>query len=52
MYESDVGISVDAGVDIAKEAADIILLKNDLNVLQKGIIEGRTIFGNIINISR
>lgn len=48
MYESDVGISVDAGVDIAKEAADIILLKNDLNVLQKGIIEGRTIFGNII----
>lgn len=48
MYESDVGISVDSGVDIAKEAADIILLENDLGVLQEGVIEGRTIYGNII----
>jgi len=48
MREADVGISVDTGVDIAKEAADIILLENDLMVLERGVIEGRTIFGNIM----
>ncbi|MCX8008939.1 MAG: magnesium-translocating P-type ATPase [Patescibacteria group bacterium] len=48
MREADVGISVDTGVDIAKEAADIILLKNDLSVLDDGVVEGRTIFGNIM----
>lgn len=48
MRQSDVGISVDSGVDIAKEAADIILLKHDLLVLTDGVIQGRTVFGNIM----
>ena len=48
MRESDVGISVDTAVDIAKESADIILLENDLLVLAKGVIEGRIVFGNIM----
>jgi len=48
MRESDVGISVDTAVDIAKESADIILLEKDLMVLEKGVIEGRKISGNII----
>lgn len=48
MRASDVGISVDDGVDIAKEAADVILLKKDLMVLEKGIIEGRKTYGNMI----
>ena len=47
LKESDVGISVDTAVDIAKEAADIILLEKDLMVLEQGVIEGRKIFGNI-----
>ncbi len=45
---ADVGISVDAAVDIAKESADIILLEKNLMVLQEGVIEGRRIFGNIV----
>lgn len=48
MRQSDVGISVDNAVDIAKESADIILLEKDLMVLEQGVIEGRKIFGNII----
>ena len=48
LREADVGISVDSGVDIAKETADIILLKKDLMVLEEGVIEGRRTFGNII----
>ena len=48
LYEADVGISVDTAVDVAKEAADIVLLKKDLLVLASGIIEGRKIFGNTI----
>ena len=48
LRESDVGISVDSGVDIAKETADIILLEKDLMVLQEGVIEGRRTFGNIM----
>jgi Mg2+-importing ATPase len=44
---ADVGISVDTAVDIAKESADIILLEKNLMVLQQGVVEGRTIFGNI-----
>jgi Mg2+-importing ATPase len=47
MREADVGISVDTAVDIAKESADIVLLKKDLMVLNEGVIEGRRIFGNI-----
>jgi len=48
LREADVGISVDSGVDIAKETADIILLKKDLMVLEEGVIEGRRTFGNIM----
>jgi Mg2+-importing ATPase len=43
---SDVGVSVDNAVDVAKESADIILLKNDLTVLAEGVLEGRRTFGN------
>lgn len=43
---ADVGISVDNAVDIAKESADIILLRKDLTVLVKGVLEGRKTFGN------
>ena len=45
---SDVGISVDSAVDIAKESSDIILLENSLLVLNDGVMEGRRVFGNII----
>jgi len=45
---SDVGISVNNAVDIAKESADIILLKKSLMVLKDGVIEGRKTFGNIV----
>ena len=48
LKQADVGISVDTAVDIAKESADIILLEKDLNVLEKGVIEGRRVFGNIV----
>lgn len=48
LREADVGISVDSGVDLAKEAADIILLEKSLLVLERGVIEGRRTFGNII----
>ncbi len=48
MKTADVGISVDTAVDVAKESADIILLKKSLLVLEDGIIEGRKVFGNII----
>lgn len=48
MRASDVGVSVDTAVDIAKESADIILLEKDLMVLEQGVIEGRRTFGNII----
>ncbi|HHY19640.1 MAG TPA: magnesium-translocating P-type ATPase [Firmicutes bacterium] len=48
LKEADVGISVDNAVDIAKESADIILLEKSLMVLEKGVIEGRRIFGNIV----
>jgi Mg2+-importing ATPase len=48
LREADVGISVDSAVDIAKEAADIILLEKSLLVLERGVVEGRRTFGNII----
>ena len=48
MTASDVGISVDTAVDIAKESADVILLEKDLMVLEKGIIEGRKTYANMI----
>lgn len=48
MRASDVGISVNNAVDIAKESADVILLEKDLRVLEEGIIEGRKTYGNMI----
>jgi Mg2+-importing ATPase len=45
---ADVGISVDSAVDIAREAADIILLEKSLMVLEDGVLEGRKIFANIV----
>ena len=48
LTNSDVGISVDSAVDIAKESADIILLEKDLNVLLDGVNEGRKTFANLM----
>ena len=48
LTNSDVGISVDTAVDIAKESADIILLEKDLNVLLDGAKEGRKTFANLM----
>ncbi len=48
MKASDVAISVDSTVDIAKESADIILLEKDLMVLEEGIVEGRKTYANMI----
>ena len=48
LINSDVGISVDTAVDIAKESADIILLEKDLNVLLDGVREGRKTFSNLM----
>ncbi|MHA7845123.1 magnesium-translocating P-type ATPase [Serratia sp. D1N4] len=45
---ADIGISVDSAVDIAKEAADIILLEKSLMVLEQGVIEGRRTFANML----
>ncbi|MEN3293635.1 MAG: P-type Mg2+ transporter [Burkholderiales bacterium] len=45
---ADIGISVDSGVDIAKEAADIILLEKSLMVLEEGVREGRRTFANML----
>jgi len=48
LHSADVGISVDSAVDVAKEAADIILLDHDLQVLHDGVLEGRRTFANIM----
>jgi Mg2+-importing ATPase len=48
LHTADVGISVDSAVDVAKDAADIILLRHDLGVLERGVTEGRRAFGNIM----
>jgi P-type Mg2+ transporter len=45
---ADIGISVDSGVDIAKEAADIILLEKSLMILEEGVVEGRKTFVNML----
>src|ERR1700726_4060611 len=49
---ADVGISVDSGVDIAKELATVILLEKSLMVLEEGVIEGRKVFVNILKYIR
>ena len=48
LHSADVGISVDSAVDVAKAAADLILLEQDLGVLHAGVLEGRRTFGNIM----
>jgi len=48
IHTADVGISVDGAVDVAKEAADIVLLEKDLNVLVQGVREGRMTFANTL----
>ena len=48
LHAADVGLSVDTAVDVAKEAADMILLDHDLHVLHDGVLEGRRTFGNIM----
>ena len=49
---ADIGISVDSAVDIAKEAADIILLEKSLMVLEQGVVEGRRTFCNMLKYIR
>jgi len=48
LHSADVGLSVDSAVDVAKEAADMILLDQDLHVLHDGVLEGRRTFANIM----
>lgn len=48
MQAADVGISVDTAVDIARETADVIMLEKDLMVLERGIVEGRRTYANMI----
>ncbi|TSA48694.1 MAG: magnesium-translocating P-type ATPase [Nitrosomonadales bacterium] len=48
LHSADVGISVDSAVDVAKAAADMIMLRHDLNVLHAGVLEGRRTFANIM----
>jgi len=48
LHAADVGISVSTAVDVAKDAAEVILLQRSLRVLHSGIIEGRKAFGNVV----
>ena len=48
MHSADVGISVDTATDVAKDAADVVLLEKDLGVLATGVAEGRRIFANTV----
>ena len=48
LHAADVGISVDSGTDVAKDAADVIMLEKNLDVLADGVAEGRRIFANTI----
>jgi Mg2+-importing ATPase len=48
LHDADIGISVDSASDVAKDAADVVLLDKDLDVLADGVMEGRRIFANTI----
>ena len=48
LHAADIGISVDTATDVAKDAADAVLLEKDLDVLADGVVEGRRIFANTI----
>ena len=48
LHSADIGFSVDTAVDVAKDAADMIMLERDLNVIVEGVFEGRRTFGNIM----
>lgn len=48
LHDADVGISVQTATDVAKDAADIVLLEKDLDILAGGVVEGRRIFANTI----
>jgi len=52
LRQADVGVSVDTGVDISKESADVILLEKDLMVLERGVLEGRRTFTNLLKYLR
>ena len=49
---ADIGISVDSAVDIAKEAADLILLEKSLMILEEGVLEGRKTFANMLKYTK
>jgi Mg2+-importing ATPase len=48
LHQADIGISVESAADVAKDAADVLLLDKDLSVLADGVVEGRRIFANTI----
>ena len=52
LRQADVGVSVDTGVDISKESADVILMEKDLMVLERGVLEGRKTFTNLLKYLR